>query len=65
MLFDLAADPTETTDISNRSDVKSVFTYMKNRLYDLRLNMPPSLQPTKLNAGKPGYWGGAWRTGWC
>ncbi|XP_025101751.1 arylsulfatase B-like [Pomacea canaliculata] len=64
-LFDLATDPTATTDISNRSDVRSVFTYMKKKLYELRLNMPPSMLPTRVNAGKPENWGGAWTTGWC
>ncbi|XP_025101752.1 uncharacterized protein LOC112568592 [Pomacea canaliculata] len=64
-LYDLEVDPTETTDISPREDMKKVFLYMKNKLDHLRLNISPSLQATNVAAGKPQYWGGAWTPGWC
>ncbi|XP_025103138.1 arylsulfatase J-like [Pomacea canaliculata] len=65
MLFDLDTDPTETTDISTRADVKTVYKSMKTKLDNLRLTMSPSQQASDIMAGKPQYWGGAWTPGWC
>ncbi|XP_025102556.1 arylsulfatase J-like isoform X2 [Pomacea canaliculata] len=65
MLFDLDTDPTETTDISSRRQVKKVYKHMKSKLDSLRLTMPPQLHPPKLKEGDPTNWGGAWTPGWC
>ena len=62
-LFDLAADPTESTNVA--SEHPNLVAEMLERLSELeRTAIPPHVNPNVLE-GNPNLNGGFFGTGWC
>ena len=63
LLFDLGADPTESTDVAAAHP--ELATAMLGRLAELQQTaIPPHVNPNGL-AGNPNLNGGFFGTGWC
>ncbi|KAK7106701.1 arylsulfatase J-like isoform X2 [Littorina saxatilis] len=65
LLFNIDADPSETTNLINTKSLKKTIRKMKRKLKKYRNKLVPTKEYDTINAGKPKNHGGAWVSGWC
>ncbi len=63
MLFNLTADPVESTDLA--ASHPEIVSVMLGRLNDAKAMMIPAVKTTETAAGNPANFGGAFSPGWC